>query len=126
MALTNAQKVSCRYWLGYSGRFYQVDSALEQAMAAIADADLEARIAAVLTELDALDAKRADVRSRAGIRQVDEIVFQDGKAAGLDAIRTEGTMLVGRLAALFGVDVRRNPFSASVATGGGGAYMRQG
>lgn len=125
MALTNAQKVSVRYWLGYSGRFYQTDSQLEQAMAAINDADLEARIAEVIAQLEAVDAKRADVRSRAGILQVDEIVFQDGKAAGLDALRSEGSMLVGRLAALFGVPVRRNPFSTSVP-GSSGAYMRHG
>lgn len=125
MALTNEQKVACRYWLGYSGRFFQVDSALEQAMAAIDDADLEARIAAVLAELTTIDGRRATLRARAGLAQVDEVVFAQNKSALADLV-AEGSMLVGRLAALFGVEVRRNPFSTSTARNGGGGYMRQG
>jgi len=123
MALTNAQKVSVRFYLGYQGRFYQVDSKLEQAMSAIDDADLETRINAVIVELDAIDARRSAVRVNGGIAQVDEVQFQPGNAS-LNAIIAEGSMLVGRLAALFGVEVRHNPFSTSAATGS--AYMKQG
>lgn len=124
MALTNAQKVSIRYWLGYSGRYFQTDTVLEQAMAAIDDADLEAQIATVLSSLTTIDGERTNARATSGLKQVDEVVFQDGNNSYLRGLLEEGSMLVGRLAAMLGVPVRRNAFSTS--TGPQCGYMRQG
>lgn len=124
MALTNAQKVSIRYWLGYSGRYFQVDSSLEQAMTGVDDADLEAQIATVLSSLSTIDGQRTTARANAGLKQVDEVVFQDGNNASLRAVLEEGSMMIGRLAAMLDVPVRRNAFSTS--TGPQGGYMRQG
>lgn len=124
MALTNAQKVAIRKWLGYSGRYFQTDTVLEQAMAAIADPDLEAEIATLLAELATVDARRATVRDTGGLKQVDEVVFQDGSISSLRAVLEEGSMLVARLAAMLGVDVRHNPFSTTASDRCG--YMKQG
>ncbi len=124
MSLTNAQKVSIRYWLGYSGRYFQTDTVLEQAMAAIDDADLEAQIATVLSSLTTIDAGRTDARASGGLKQADEVVFQDGNNSSLRSLIEEGSMLVGRLATMLGVPVRRNAFSTS--TGPHCGLMRQG
>lgn len=124
MALTNAQKVSIRYWLGYSGRFFQTDSVLEQAMSSVDDADFEAQIATVLSSLSTIDGQCTTARANAGLKQVDEVVFQDGNNSSLRGLLEEGSMMVGRLAAMLAVPVRHNPFSTS--TGPQCGYMRQG
>lgn len=92
-------------------------------MNAIDDADLVTRINTVIVDLDTVDALRSSVRSRGGIASADEVQFQPGTHASLSALMSEGTMLVGRLAAMLGVDVRHNPFSTAAPSSG---YMKQG
>lgn len=137
MALSPAQRVQVRTYLGWSARFHQMDSALEQAMNALdQDADslslvtralndplgpgLLASIVDVDTKLVGADTTL--LVSAAGTVQLDP-------ARQVALLRSKGRMFVGRLAALLGVPVRedyfagagpKGPFWGMAGTNGGG------
>jgi hypothetical protein len=65
VALTEAQRVSIRFYLGWSARFHQTDSRLEQAMNAIDTLpETQTRVEAVLTDLDSVATAIKDSYSR--------------------------------------------------------------
>lgn len=113
MALSNADKAQVRYYLGYSGRFYQVTTVLEQAMIAIdTDADIVTLIQSILVTLADVDTRITDALSRLKALRLegDAVLPGMGEIGGL---RSHGRMYAGRMAAILGVPIVRNPFSTS-------------
>lgn len=127
MALSSADRDNVRTYLGYSGRFAQVDSVLEQAMDSInGDSDAVGTIQALILSCQGIDTQLTAIQTRAGISNVDEIVVDTTK--GLRELRSEGRRYVGRMAAKLGVPIRHDAFAASTANEapapgmGGGFY----
>ena len=123
MAFTSSQRNAIRMYLG--GPLYgtQVDPAVDNAIEAVellGDADLEARIVAILTNLAALDTQLLEARTRFKFRRVEDVEFNVGGEVG--NIAQLGALFVERLATLLGCPVRKNPYRGS----GNGALMRQG
>jgi hypothetical protein len=108
MAFTPEEKTSIREYLGWSARFGQTDTALERAMSAIEmqPSDL-ARARDHLAELARVDAAITACERRLKASQVGPITLNSGE---LSALRSRGEERVGRLATLFAVEVRNNPF----------------
>lgn len=131
MALSDERKQQCRRYLGYSGRYHQVQTELEQAMNAVNEPYLEADITLVLDQLLAVDKQLigsatnsyADgVKKRQKFTRAEEVTYAGPQEAA--ALRSEGRMLVGRLSALFKVPPQADVFGGSPASMGG--YMRFG
>jgi hypothetical protein len=120
--LSTAQKARVRFYLGWSARFHQFDSRLEQAMSSleassIEDPDTLGQITNLLTsdppgllaQLADVDARMAPAYVRLKAKKIASIELpEDGEIAML---RSEGRRYVGRLAALLGVEVRQDVFS---------------
>jgi hypothetical protein len=125
MPLTGPQKVSIRSYLGYSARFHQMDSALEQAFSAVDnDSDSLSYIQRTLTDPagPGLLASIADIDTK--LVAADKTLLVD--AAGsvkLDAarqvglLRSKGRMFISRLSALLGVRTREDYFAGQAARG---------
>jgi len=110
MALTAQQKADIRRYLGWSARFHQYDSRLEQAMSAIdtepehesqltetlANHGILANIADVLTKL-------RDAHGRLKASKVGSIDLNDSE---LRQLRKEGDRWVADLSSVLGVEVR--------------------
>lgn len=108
MALTGAEQVKIREYLGWTARFSRVDTALERAISAIETMpDDEARVREHLTELARIDAAIVACEDRLKASQVGSITLN---RAELTQLRSRGEERVGRLATAFGVEVRNNPF----------------
>jgi len=109
VALTGAQRVRVREYLGWGARFGQVDTALERALSAIESLpDDEARLVEHLTELARIDAAITACEARFKASMVGSIKLAESE---LSRLRSRGAERVGRLARLLGVEVRDNPFS---------------
>ena len=117
--LSPAQRESVRFYLGWSARFHQIDSALEQALSAVGfDPETEARITnpisgtppGLLSLLEDVDAKLLGGHGRLKASQVGSITLN---AAEIDQLRGEGRRHAARLAAVLGVVVRVDVFSES-------------
>ena len=132
MALSPAERALVRTYLGWSARFHQMDSALEQAMNAL-DQDSDS-LALVQTPVTGFLARIADVDAKLLGADTTLLVSAAGTVA-LDParqvalLRSKGRMFVGRLAALLGVPVREDffagkgpagPFWGMGGTNGGG------
>ena len=131
MALTGTQKAQVRYYLGWSARYFQFDSRLEQAMDSIAGvADSEALVVAALATLADIDASLLDAHSRLKAKAVGSITLPGGQELAL--LRSEGRRFVGRIAATLGCEVRFDVFGGGTYTGfasfdgigGGGNYLK--
>lgn len=119
MALTAAEKSKIRLFLGWSERFHQTDSRLEQALLAVdADATGETynRINTLLQSIADIETRITDAYSRLKAIKVGSIELPGMMELG--ALRSEGRRFVGRLAALLGVAVRHDAFAA----GGGHVF----
>lgn len=126
MALTAQQRASVRYYTGWSGRFAQFDSALEQALnGADNDAEVQALITnpvtgappGLLALLADVDAKLLAAHGRLKAGKVGSIELNGGE---LTQLRSEGRRFVGRLCAVLGVDRRVDVFGSG---GGGSNYI---
>ena len=123
MALTDTQKASVRYYLGYSDGSRQVGGsyALEGALLALSSA-AETRVIADLAALATIDADIITVNgsARAGLKSVDNggVVWADDGMSAVRAINSSGRMFVHRIARTLGVSVCADVFGADIATGG--------
>ncbi len=116
MAFTETQRVAIRTWLGWSERFHQTNSALEQAMNAVEGvAEAQANVEVILTELDSIEVALKDARNRLKASKVGSIDLNKNEVPFL---RSEGRRWVGKLARRFGVRVMGDPFSAGLPSEG--------
>lgn len=124
MALTEAQRLQVRLFLGWQDGFGQFDSRLEQALNHVnSRPELEALVTNALTGdppgllacLQDIDTKLRASHSRNKASVVGSITLNP---AEIQRLRSEGSRFVGRLAAIIGVEVRHNPFSSSASAGG--------
>ena len=110
MAWTLTQKAQVRLYLGWSARFWQTDSRLEQAMNAIDDKAEELTICTgLLTSLADIDTRMTACYSRLKALQVGRITLPGH--GELMALRSEGRRLSGRLASMLGVAIRHDVWS---------------
>jgi hypothetical protein len=123
MALSAAERASVRYYLGWPSRFYQTDSALEQAMAAVDnDPDAVALVQAQLTRCADVDTKLEGADTRQKLTRAEDITFAGPVEIAM--LRQQGRQAVGRLAAVLGVAVRHDIYSPSGPAGSN--FMRLG
>lgn len=123
MALTEAQRLEIRLFLGWQDGFGQFDSRLEQGMnhvdnrpellALITNA-IDGSPPGLLASLRDIDTKLRGAHGRLKANVVGPITLN---RAELQQLRSEGARFVGRLAAIIGVEVRANPFSSRSAGG---------
>jgi hypothetical protein len=116
MALSPAQRAQVRTYLGWSARFHQMDSALEQAMNAL-DQDADS-LALVQTPTTGLLDRILDVDTKLLGADTTLLVTAAGSvqldpARQVALLRSKGRMFVGRLAALLGVPVREDYFAGA-------------
>lgn len=114
MALTNAQRVEIRRCLGWSARFRQFDSRLEQAMNALdamfsTDPDTTTQVIGYLASVAAVEVELLDAHTNAQAEQLGAIKLDGAKLIGI--LRSEGRRFVGQLSATLGVPVRHDIFS---------------
>lgn len=118
MALTEAHRASIENYLGWSARFRQMDSALDQAMDAIATLPerealitnaLTAAPPGILAALADIDAKIIKAHGRLKADKVGSIELNRGE---LGQLRSEGRRFVNRLSRLLGVEIRANVFGS--------------
>lgn len=114
MAFSLAERQSVRKYLGWSGRYFQTDSRLEQAMNAIAS-ETEAEVRTELTRIASLETEMDAARRRWKAAKVGSIELQGGVEFGL--LRSAGRQSAGRIAAMLGVEVRHDAFSGTGPSG---------
>jgi hypothetical protein len=120
VALSAAERAQVRTYLGWSARFHQMDSALEQAMNAL-DQDADS-LALVQTPVTGHLARIADVDAKLLAADTTLLVDAAGTvkldpARQVALLRSKGRMFVGRLAALLGVPVREDYFAGVAPKG---------
>jgi hypothetical protein len=114
--LSSTERAKVRLYLGWQSRFYQTDSALEQAMSAVDnDPDAVASIQALLTRCADVDAKLEDADSRQKLGVAEDITFKG--PVEIAALRGQGRQAVGRIAAVLGVEIRHDVYSPSAPAG---------
>jgi hypothetical protein len=114
MAFTLPERQSVRKYLGWSGRYYQTDSRLEQAMNAIAT-ETETEIRVELTRIASLETEMDAARRRWKAAKVGSIELQGATEFGL--LRSAGRQAAGRIASMLGVEIRHDAFSATGPSG---------
>jgi hypothetical protein len=133
LALTSAQKADIRYFLGWSARFQQTDSRLEQAMSAIATVpDSEALVITAIASCKTIDTNLVDAWKRLKAIKVGSIALPVRNE--INTLRSEGRRFASRIASTLGVEIRADVFSGTsyrgYATYGGvrpgGNYAPQG
>jgi hypothetical protein len=129
VALTDAQKADTRAALGWSARFHQFDSRLEQAMSALdTEPDHEAQVIALIASVADIETKLLASHSRLKASTVGSIKLNPNE---IPMLRKEGKRFVGQIASILGVETRRDIFSSSPnrtfashgGTSGGGNYI---
>lgn len=121
MALTDDQKASVRYYLGWPDVNRMADLRLEGAMGSVSTQGVT-QITALLASLAAVDENAVTVNSasRAGIIEVDNGGVKwsaDGGSAGR-AVRQQGRMYVARLAAILQIQPMRDVYATGAASVG--------
>lgn len=121
MAFTDTERARLRSLLGWSSLYHETDDRLENAMDAFENipADL-ARVRELLTELTTIDVLITSARDTAGVLVAGSIELAADSGQGFH--KTEGRRLVNAIAALIGVQVKRNFYSAGSPMGGEMAY----
>ena len=117
--LTSAQRASIRLYLGWSARFHQTDSRLEQAMSAIDVGDVDTYnfiVNALNGTPPGLLAQLGDIDTRLTAALVDVKARKVGSIelmgeGEISVLRSMGREYAGRLASLLGVEVRHDVFS---------------
>jgi hypothetical protein len=116
MPLTSEDRAKIRFYMGWQSRFFQTDSSLERAMSAV---DAEPYAAGILqgliTRCEDLDTKLADADKRQKLGVAEDITFRG--PIEIAALRSQGRQTVGRMAALLGVPIRHDVYSASAPAG---------
>jgi len=111
VALTEEQKLDVRMYLGWSERFHQFDSELEQAIAALETLPAaETRIVELVAECQRIDASITAAEARLKALKVGSIELTGG--GEIEMLRGRGRQAVGRMASLLGVEVRHDAFAA--------------
>lgn len=120
MALTETQKADIRLYLGWSARFFQFDSRLEQAMSALETrAEHEAQVVDLLGKLSTIDTEIDAARARFKADKVGSITLRQNEA---EQLRNEGRMFATRIASILGVEKRTDIFSPGNTAPLPGAY----
>lgn len=130
MALDDQQKAAIRRALGWSARFHQFDSRLEQAMSAIAtEPEHELQITdtlanqGILANIDDIQTKLRQAHDRLKADKVGSILLRKEE---LQQLRSEGDRWVRDLARILGVETRNGGLfgGARIRTfaGHGGPY----
>lgn len=119
MALTDTERSQIRKYLGFPGRFYQLDTELESAMSVLNGTEDEdrvreelARCIAIDAELDALLGSVQDVIQAGSTIQL-------RPAMQLQLIRNRGRQAVGRISAVLAVKIRSDAFGTGGYLGSG-------
>jgi putative ubiquitin-RnfH superfamily antitoxin RatB of RatAB toxin-antitoxin module len=133
MAFTDAQRASIRLYLGWAGRWFQTDFQLEQAMDS-ATAETQALVVVELANCATADtainsASLATHFKAASVGNAQGGIVLQG-ADELELLRNRGRQAAGRIAAMLGVGIRHDAFSAAGPRSGPNDvpanYMRQG
>jgi len=112
VALTASDKADVRFFLGWSARFHQSDSRLEQAMSALdTEPEAEALVLAAIVSCKDIDTKLTDAHGRLKAMKVGSIDLPGDRE--IQTLRKEGRRHVGRIALTLGVEVRHDVFSSS-------------
>jgi hypothetical protein len=130
VALTDTQKAEIRRALGWSARFHQFDSRLEQAMSAIAtEPEHELQITdtvanhGILANIDAIQTELTGAHARLKANKVGSILLRPEE---LKQLKKEGDRWVKDLARILGVETRNGGLfgGARIGTfaGFGGQY----
>jgi hypothetical protein len=114
VAFSETERSQIRKYLGWSGRFFQTDSRLEQAMNAVS-AETEARVREELARCVALDVKIDDCSKRFKAAVVGSITLPGPME--LQLLRSQGKQAVGRIASTLGVEVRADTYSGAASRG---------
>lgn len=117
-AFTSGERAKIRLYLGWSARFHQGDSRLEQAMNAIdsePDDSTHDLITGILTSIGEIQTAIQGALGRIKALKVGSIDLPGPMEIGM--LRSEGTRFVGQLGATLGVEVRHNFFRASPTRG---------
>lgn len=114
MALTADQRAQVRRYLGYSDISAGGTSPLEQAMDVLSS-EGETIVASILSEISTLRSQMLTNLGRMGLTRAEEVSFDNVNATPM--LRGEGSRLVRELAAIFGVEVRVDPFAAAATSG---------
>lgn len=131
---TNAERAKIRMYVGWSARFHQSDSRLEQAMNAVdQEVDDSSRnlIIGHITSMDAIAARITAAYDRLKASEVGSITLNREE---IGMLRSEGRRLGGIVASIFGVETRHDVwagtgnkgFAGHDGPGGGGNVMRHG
>lgn len=132
MALTEDQKFQIRLYMGWSERFHQEDSALEQAMSALETrTSAQAGVVALLGQCVRIDDSITAAEKRLKATEMGPITLNGGE---IGQLRDRGREFVGRIASILGVEVRNDVFSGNLPSGrasalgmvGGGNRQMQG
>lgn len=111
---TAVERAKIRWYLGWSARFHQSDSRLEQAMNAVDMEPTDATrdlIIANLTAMDAINTKITQAYDRLKALKVGSIDLPAHGEIGM--LRSEGRRLGGQLAACLGVETRHDVWSGT-------------
>lgn len=120
MALTEDQKFQVRLYMGWSERFHQHDSALEQAMSALETrASAQAGVITMLAECVRIDAAVTAAESRIKAMSVGPIELNNGE---INQLRDRGRQYVCRIASILGVEVRNDVFSGGLPSDRASAF----
>lgn len=112
MALTEAQRVQVRLFMGWSARFFQFDSELEQAMNSLdANPDTEAVIVTLIGECQRIDTAIVAAEGRFRADAVGSITLTQGRE--LELLRSRGRQFSGRIASVLGVPIRHDVWSGT-------------
>jgi len=114
MPFLASEKVEIRFFTGWSARFHQTDSALEQAMSAVeSDADTLAFIqTTILPAIRDIRTKLTDAHGRLKALKVGSIELPE--YAEVMTLRSEGRRHVGSLCSTMGVSARQDIFGAAL------------
>jgi len=111
MALTDVQRADVRFFLGWSARFHQFDSRLEQAMNAIStEPEAETLVLGEIAACKDIDTKLTAAHARLKALKVGSIGLSG--PGEIQALRKEGKRHTTRMAAIFGVERRIDVFSS--------------
>jgi hypothetical protein len=111
---TSTQKAKLRLYMGWSARFHQFDSALEQAFSAIdsePDDSTHDILVQLVVDLDDIQVRIKDAYSRLKAKVVGSITLPSHDEIAM--LRSEGRRLVGQVSATFGTPVRHDIFKGS-------------
>lgn len=94
MPLTDAQKASCRRYLGYPDVNRRQNTHLEAAFTALSSEGVD-QVVAMLANIAAVDTQLATIRGRSGFAKVEDVSFDT--AGSIGALQAERRQLVREL-----------------------------